>query len=97
MQPGNQLERWATLLRTEGVYVTNVCPPPPPPPCFHRQALELLAELQADGLAPNIVTYTTAVEACASAGKYRSAMALLEEMPSAGIEPTVVTFSTALK
>lgn len=65
-----------------------------PPP---SQALELLAEARSQGLSPNIVTFTTAVEACASAGKYDVVLSLLEQMSSEGVDPTVVTFSSALK
>lgn len=62
-----------------------------------RQALELLAEARSAGLPPNIVAFTTAVEACATAGKFSSVLSLLDQMSSEGIEPSVVTFSSALK
>lgn len=61
------------------------------------QALELLAEARSAGLLPNIVAYTTAVEACATAGKFSSVLSLLDQMSSEGVDPSVVTFSSALK
>lgn len=46
---------------------------------------------------PNVVSFTSAVEACATAGKFLEVESLLEEMSSEGVEPSVVTFSSALK
>jgi len=64
---------------------------------FPVQALELLAEVRSSGLSPNVVTFTTAVEACANAGNFGSVLSLLDQMSSEGVDPSVVTFSSALK
>lgn len=61
------------------------------------QALELLAAARTAGMSPNVVAFTTAIEACATAGKFDSVLSLLEQMSAEGVSPSVVTFSSALK
>lgn len=71
--------------------------PPAPARPVASQALQLLADVRSDGLAPNVVVYSSAVGACATAGEYWRVMSLLREMSAEGVEPSLETFSNALK
>jgi pentatricopeptide repeat protein len=57
----------------------------------YAEAVRLLEEMKAAGIAPDAVTYNTLVS---KAGSYAEAVRLLEEMKAAGIAPNVVTYNT---
>jgi pentatricopeptide repeat protein len=40
------------------------------------------------GLAPNVITYNSVINACAKGGEWQCALGLLEEMRSRGLVPT---------
>ena len=46
--------------------------------------LGLMAEMRAEGVAPDAFTFTTAITACGKAGQWERALGLLEEMGGAG-------------
>lgn len=46
--------------------------------------LGLMAEMRAEGVAPDAFTFTTAITACGKAGQWERALGLLEEMEGAG-------------
>jgi pentatricopeptide repeat protein len=63
------------------------------------EAMLLLERMEALGLAPNVVTFSTLITACANAtpsARVDEAMLLLERMEAAGLAPNVVTFSTLI-
>jgi pentatricopeptide repeat protein len=43
-----------------------------------KKALELLDEMQQNGIAPTEVTYSVAISACGNGGQWRKALGLLE-------------------
>jgi pentatricopeptide repeat domain-containing protein 1 len=43
-----------------------------------KRALELLDEMQGNGIAPTEVTYSVAISACGNGGQWRKALGLLE-------------------
>ena len=48
------------------------------------------------GVAPDVVTYSTAMAACGEAGEWEKALELLAEMPSMGVPPNVVAYTAAV-
>ena len=58
--------------------------------------LELLAEVQQKGLAPNAITYSTAISACGKAKQPRKAMELLAKMQQEGLASDAITYSAAI-
>lgn len=89
--------RFPSSLNCENVLLASLPSPQPHPVLWPFQALELLKEIRTEGLVPNVITFTSTIEACAVAGEYTSVLLLLDEMASEGVAPSVVTFSTALK
>jgi pentatricopeptide repeat protein len=57
----------------------------------------MLQEMQATGVAPDVITYSILISACAKGGKWERALALLEEMRAAGVKPDVYSFSAAIQ
>ena len=58
-------------------------------------ALHLFAELHLKALRASDVTYNSAINACARAGKWRSAMVLLHDLEIVGLA-NVISYSTAI-
>ena len=58
--------------------------------------LGLLAEISSAGVAANVVTYNTAINACQQGQLWQYAPGLLAEMPSAGVAANVVTYNAAI-
>ena len=56
----------------------------------------LLERMQAAGVAPNVVSYSAAMNACGKAGQWEKALALLEEMPANGATPDLYCHSIAI-
>ena len=61
-----------------------------------HEALELLAEMQAQGLEPNVITYNAAISACEKGSQWQQALELLAEMQAQGLEPNVISYSAAM-
>ena len=61
-----------------------------------QQALELLAEMQAQGLEPSVITYSAAISACKKGSRWQQALELLTEMQAQGLEPGVITYSAVI-
>ncbi|CAH0372507.1 unnamed protein product [Pelagomonas calceolata] len=56
----------------------------------------LLAAMDRDGVALNVVSYNVALNSLAKQGRFSEVLSLLEAMESASIKPTEVTFGTAI-
>lgn len=56
----------------------------------------LLASMERDGVALNVVSYNVALNSLAKQGRFSEVLGLLEAMESASITPTEVTFGTAI-
>jgi len=73
---------------------------------LHRRAgdlaevLKILEDMKqnksSSGIAPDVVTYSTALAACGEAGKWEKALSLLKEMSSLGVQPNVVAYTAAI-
>ena len=61
-----------------------------------QHAVLLLAEMQAQGLEPDVTTYSAAISACGKGSKWHEALKLLAEMQAQGLEPDVITYSAAI-
>ena len=58
--------------------------------------MELLAEVQQKGLAPNAITYQKAIRACEMAKQPHKAMEFLFEMQQKGLVPNAISCSAAI-
>jgi pentatricopeptide repeat domain-containing protein 1 len=58
-----------------------------------KKALQLLEEMQAKGVEPNVFTYNATTSACEKGGQWEKALQLLEEMQAKGLEPNAITCS----
>jgi len=56
-----------------------------------QQALELLAEMQAQGLEPDVITYSAAISACEKAEQWERALVLLTTIPQSNLEPSAIS------
>jgi pentatricopeptide repeat protein len=56
-----------------------------------KKALELLDEMEQNGIAANEITYSVAIKACGNGGQWERALALLEKVSNA-LECGVVFF-----
>ena len=56
-------------------------------------SLNLLAEMQDQGLEPNVITYSAAISTCEKGSQWQQALELLAEMQAQGLEPDVITYS----
>jgi pentatricopeptide repeat domain-containing protein 1 len=61
-----------------------------------KKALQLLEEMQAKGVEPNVITYNATISACEKARNWAKALQLLEEMQAKGVEPNVITYSATI-
>jgi pentatricopeptide repeat domain-containing protein 1 len=61
-----------------------------------ERALELLAEMQGQGLQPDVITYSATISACAKGHQPERALELLAEMQGRGLDPNVITYSAAI-
>jgi pentatricopeptide repeat domain-containing protein 1 len=59
--------------------------------------MKLFEEMKAAGLKPDLVAYSTAIDACARQSKWRRATQLLAEMREAGVPPDVRCYACAIK
>ena len=62
-----------------------------------QQALSLLDEMVEAGVAPDTVSYTTAISACAAAGHLEAAREVYKAMREAGVVPNRPTYASLLK
>lgn len=63
---------------------------------YHR-ARALIDEMNAIGLVPNRISWSTLMNASGNAGNAEGAMQILSNMIESGIQPDVVTYTTAIK
>ena len=61
-----------------------------------QHAVLLLAEMQAQGLGPNVITYSATISACEKGSQWHEALELLAEMQAQGLEPNVITYNAAI-
>lgn len=61
------------------------------------KALDLLVEMQAKGIPPDVVSYNTAMKACSDCRQWEKAVDLLAKMQAKGISPNVVSYNSAVK
>jgi len=61
-----------------------------------EQALDLLDEMRQRGIAPNVITYNSAITAAGKGKQSATAVALIRRMREEGIEPDSITCVTAL-
>ena len=59
-------------------------------------AVDLLREMEGKGIAPNVISYSSAITACGNGGKRELAIGLLREMEGKGIAPNVISFNSAI-
>jgi pentatricopeptide repeat domain-containing protein 1 len=52
--------------------------------------------MQQRGIAPNVRSYTAAIDACSKGGQWQKALKLLTEMQLQGITPNEKTFTAAI-
>ena len=62
-----------------------------------RKAMELLAEKQQKGLAPNSITYSASICAGEKAKQQHKAMELLDVMQQEGLAPNSIRYSPAIR
>ncbi|CAL1386043.1 unnamed protein product [Linum trigynum] len=62
-----------------------------------RKALELFNEMKANGINPDVVTYTTIMNLYCSVDHLKEAVNLFHDMEAKGVEPDVITYSVLLK
>ena len=60
-----------------------------------ERALELLAEMQGQGLQPDVITYSATISACAKGHQPERALELLADKQGRGLDPSVITYSAA--
>merc|ERR1712064_81927 len=60
------------------------------------QALQLLDEMQGRGIAPNAITYNTAISACEKAQQTTRVLQLFDEMQVGGIAPDMITYNAVM-
>jgi len=53
--------------------------------------VSLVREMKGKGVAPNLISYSVAISACAKANQHEPVLELMEEMKEAGISPNSVT------
>ena len=61
-----------------------------------HEALKILAEMQAQGLERNVITYSAAISACEKGYQWQQALELLAEMQAQGLETNVITYNAAI-
>ncbi|CBN74840.1 conserved unknown protein [Ectocarpus siliculosus] len=67
--------------------------------CGGRQlekALDLLGEMEEEGVTPNIFIFNSAIKACGDADEYEKALTLLDEVLGRGLSPNVITYNAAI-
>ena len=60
-------------------------------------ALNLLRTMPRANFTPDVVSFSSAISACAKSGRWRAALELLDEMQVAGIAPNEVSFNAAMQ
>lgn len=58
----------------------HLCPPRPP---------QIWEEMEARDVAPDVITYSSLIHACAVAGEWQQALAVFRAMEAAGVEPAL--------
>jgi pentatricopeptide repeat domain-containing protein 1 len=61
-----------------------------------KKSLELMEEMQGDGVLPDLVTFNTVMDVCGKAGKWHRATELLNDMLGRGMKPDVVSYNTVM-
>ena len=60
------------------------------------KALDAFREMQAEGLAPNVVSYTATIAACGSQSHWPIALSLFEDMQADGVTPDAYALNAAI-
>jgi pentatricopeptide repeat protein len=60
-------------------------------------AVDLLAEMRARGIEPDVITYSATISACEKGGQWEKAVELFEEMRARGIVPNVITYNATIE
>lgn len=60
------------------------------------KALDMLKEMRSRGLAPDVITYNTLINACSVSAQVEEAERLFQDMQARGLKPNVVTYSTLI-
>ena len=63
------------------------CPEPVPP------SLQLLEDMKAADVQPDVITYTALIGAAGRAGEWRGALGYLTKMQATGVAPNLYTYS----
>ena len=61
-----------------------------------QQALQPLAEMQAQGLEPKLISYVAAMSACAQCLQWQQALGPPAKLQVQGLEPTLIRYSAAM-
>ena len=48
------------------------------------------------GINPDVISFNTAISACANGGQWEKALNLLQELMNRGIEPDIICFNAAI-
>jgi pentatricopeptide repeat domain-containing protein 1 len=58
---------------------------------------QLLSDMEQAGVAPNVITYSSAITACDRAGEWQQALLLLKHMTDvAAVQPNAITYSAVM-
>ena len=61
-----------------------------------QRSLSLLAEMQDQGLSPNVITYSSAISACGQSYQWQMAVQLFDDMQWKYLWPNVITFNALI-
>jgi pentatricopeptide repeat protein len=89
------VRRW----RLTGYFPILSHPLPPPRPQAGKQwskVEKVVAEMRANGVKPNAMTYTVLITGCAATGRVGRAMQLLAEMRRAGVPPNAYAYTAVI-
>ena len=58
-----------------------------------KRALELLDEMDAEGIAPTTISFNTAISACTKTADWERALELFRRMETEGVERSTITYT----
>jgi len=61
-----------------------------------KRALALLKEIKDNGIQPDVYSYSSAISACGSAGRYEEAIDLIKMMRENGVQPNAIAYTGAI-